>query len=184
MADSYKNMLIWLAGVDQCHHSFREFFAELARTGVFRASDGRQISLRGAWFMSFVNWDQRREANRIGFANSGAQNSDHEALQRRLGADLLNGYDLIIDVQNAGRKDPIDNARHLLDVEIVRLRSLGLEIECDDGVAHRLARLTDDRAILDEIRSDLRDPLLAALLSGKTRFSLSADEAGYQIRPT
>lgn len=184
IADGYQNMVVWIHGIEEAAHAVRDFVAETVKAGGFRAADGRLVGLRGAWIFSWLSRSPDGESVSMGF---GRKDEERDALVRRIGPDLADNYDCILNLGNPGLEVRQDQAQKAALEMTSMLQEMGVELTLAPVAIDHLARLPDERAMRRELQELVRDPILAFLMrtagspEPSRRFHVEMEHDAYAI---
>jgi ATP-dependent Clp protease ATP-binding subunit ClpA len=187
IADGHQDMVLLIDGVEETAHVIREFIAETMKVGSFRAADGRLISIRGAWVMIRVSGSKEAGASSMGFGRRDGVSEDREALIRRIGAELVDNHDGIIDLNSSAQGLRQEQALNAVGKMIAQIHEMGVEMTVEPAAIDHLSRLTDDRAMRLEIYEQILNPILASIMNGieagdgSRRFAVEMDGTTYRI---
>lgn len=160
IADGYQDMILWIKGIEEAASTIRDFIAETVKSGTFRSADGRLISLRGAWVMSWIAGSESDERKPMGFGRESGDSTGRDALARRIGSDLADHYDRIIRLNSPKEEAWQEQARKAIDDLISMFRELDVAVTIDQDAFMHLSRLSDERAMQLELQELVRDPIL------------------------
>ena len=165
IADQHRGVVVHLDNIQDATPDIQELLAEICRKGVFRAADGRTLSLRHAVLIMSLRVELDGAGLSVGFATTGpAERSPAIAQERRLlieplRAEISTRCTLAPTEANAMREFVSGKIERLT----VTLKEIGVSIDDRNEVLDRLAACGDLAAADAELRK-LRDRALKSSL--------------------
>lgn len=165
IADQHRGVVVHLDNIQDATPDIQELLADICRKGVFRAADGRTLSLRHAVLIMSLRVDLDGAGMSAGFATAGAAEAS-PALQherRRLIEPLR------AEISTRCTLEPTETTamREFVSKRIERLSStlaeIGVTFDIGSAALERLVSC-DDLAVVDAELRKLRDQALKASL--------------------
>lgn len=144
----------------QADISIRELVTDILKTGVFRAADGRMISLRGAWIMLACTSDQEADSQPLGF---GRDREEHADLRSRLDPEMLAEVRRIVRLERPCRDGGLKLVKAEVETLCAQFLEMGIALTVDDEAMDHIAGLENAQAIREKVRVHLRDLATAAV---------------------
>lgn len=160
IGDSHHEVVLLLDNVDQADISIRELVTDILKTGVFRAADGRMISLRGAWIMLACTSDQEADSQPLGF---GRDREEHADLRSRLDPEMLAEVRRIVRLERPCRDGGLKLVKAEVETLCAQFLEMGIALTVDDEAMDHIAGLENAQAIREKVRVHLRDLATAAV---------------------
>lgn len=177
IGDSDRDMVLFLDGVEKAESSIQEFIAEVLRAGTFRAADGRQISLRGAWVILACTSGQKGNGQPMGFGRVADADADIDGL---LEPELLTQVKRVIRLAVPVNEDLVNLAATEVAALSMHFRDMGVALSVDHAALQLISSLGSAASVRAEVQGQLRDLASAAIWAGNLRdgIRIGVDETG------
>ncbi len=162
-ADTHQRLVLMLENIETTDLSIQEFVTNILQTGLFRAADGRMVSLRGAWIFLSCSRSGDASGQPIGFGRKSVKNDD---LGKQLDAGILNAVRRIVRLDEPAESIEMGLARKEFKRFEESLYDLGYTLIADEGVFEALAELGTREAIRNAIFGEIRDLVVREIWSG------------------
>ncbi|WP_154667685.1 AAA family ATPase [Leisingera caerulea] len=181
--DGHRDLVLMLENIERSDQAVQELVSEVLKTGMFRAADGRLVSLRGAWIFMSCICDPAGSRQALGFAREREENEDLRSL---LDAGLLAAARRVIRLAQ-----PSQGLGHALaSAEFAQLaatfREMGFAVVMDKAAMDVLAAQGAAKAIRAAVQGRIRNLVVSEIWKKRTgdgiRIGLDPAGDGFAIR--
>jgi ATP-dependent Clp protease ATP-binding subunit ClpA len=180
--DGHKNLVLMLENIDTVDASVQEFVTNLLKTGLFRAADGRLVSLRGAWIFLSTMSEPETTGQPIGFGRQAAQDDE---MAVKLDPGLKDALRRVVRLSAPATTAEQSLARSVVAELVESLSDLGYTLLAEDEVYQTLSELGTKDAIHKAVFGEIRDLVVREIWSGSDQVIrlCKAEGAGFEVLP-
>ena len=181
-ADAHQSLVLLLENIDAVDSSVQEFLTNLLKTGMFRAADGRQVSLRGAWMFLSTASEPETTGQPIGFGRQAAQDDD---LAIKMDPALKDALRRVVRLSVPAKTAEQSLARSVVEDLAANLSDLGYTLLAEEDVYQALSELGNKEAIHKVVFGEIRDLVVREIWSGADQVIrlCKSEGAGFEVLP-